>query len=77
MPILLYISNDKKNLEITLISKKKIFSVTLQPFKYNPEEKYRHKFMVQSVTLHEDDTTGSINVSFLLNSDIQTSKNNG
>lgn len=34
-------------------------SITLVPFSYNPNEKYRHKFMVQSVIL-TDETFGNI-----------------
>jgi len=28
-----------------------VCAVTLQPFKYDPNERYRHKFMIQSIII--------------------------
>jgi len=37
-----------------------IFTVTLQPFEYNPNEKYTHKFMVQSIVIPDTATQQEI-----------------
>jgi len=37
-----------------------VCEVTLQPFEYNPHEKYHHKFMVQSVIIPENATQQDI-----------------
>ena len=45
-----------------------IFSVSLQPFEYDPQEKNRHKFMVQSMFAPE----GDLNQDTLVNISLKT-----
>lgn len=49
----------RPNFGIIEPNKKVAVSITLMPFQYNPNEKYRHKFMVQSVIL-TDETSENI-----------------
>ena len=48
-----------------------IFSVSLQPFEYDPQEKNRHKFMVQSMFAPE----GDLNQDTLVNISLKTLHN--